>query len=146
MRSFAVCAPVASERTDNMSSPSEVAGARPDLAGAMARVPSATSVESRSRAAPEELSNATRPVAPRVEFDPVKVRENLELAIEHMNKQLASSGRSLGFTFDDVLNRPVVTVKNTSTGEVIRQIPNEAVIRVAHTLDALKGLLHDEST
>jgi uncharacterized FlaG/YvyC family protein len=36
-----------------------------------------------------------------------------------------------------------VTVKSTATGEVIRQIPSEAVLRVAHTFEALKGLLHD---
>jgi flagellar protein FlaG len=45
---------------------------------------------------------------------------------------------------DDVLNTPVVTVKSTKTGEVIRQIPSEAVIRVAHTFEQLKGLLVDE--
>jgi flagellar protein FlaG len=50
---------------------------------------------------------------------------------------------TLGFAMDDTLNSPVVTVRSTQTGEVIRQIPSEAVIRVAHTLDELKGLLHD---
>jgi len=31
-------------------------------------------------------------------------------------------------------------VKKQDTGEVIRQIPNEVVIKVAHSLDKLKGL------
>jgi flagellar protein FlaG len=74
------------------------------------------------------------------------LRENLRSAIDHLNKQMASHGRSLGFSFDEVLRAPVVTVRSTETGEVIRQIPSEAVVRVAHTLDALKGLLHDAVT
>jgi flagellar protein FlaG len=83
------------------------------------------------------------PSAPRVSYDPIKLQDNLRAAIEHLNQQLASSGRTLGFAMDDTLNSPVVTVRSTQTGEVIRQIPSEAVIRVAHTLDELKGLLHD---
>ncbi len=89
---------------------------------------------------------AQPPSPPRVNYDPIKLRENLQAAIEHLNKQLASSGRTLGFSMDDKLNSPVVTVRSTQTGEVIRQIPSEAVIRVAHTLDELKGLLHDAVT
>jgi len=39
---------------------------------------------------------------------------------------------------------PVVTVRNTVTGEVVRQIPNEVVIRVAENIDVVKkGLLHN---
>jgi hypothetical protein len=33
------------------------------------------------------------------------------------------------------MNRPVVTVTNQQTGEVIRQIPNDVVIRMAHSID-----------
>lgn len=83
---------------------------------------------------------------PRVDYDPVKVQENLKAAIEHLNKQLASTGRTLGFSMDDTLNSPVVTVRSTQTGEVIRKIPSDAVIRVAHTFNELKGLLHDAVT
>jgi len=37
-------------------------------------------------------------------------------------------------------------VTNTQTGEVIRKIPSEAVIRVAHNIEALKGLLFSSNT
>lgn len=79
-------------------------------------------------------------------FDPVRLRENLAEAIEQINKQLANSGRNLGISMDEVLNRPVVKVVNTQTGELVRQIPSEAVVKVAHTLEALKGLLYDATT
>jgi flagellar protein FlaG len=35
----------------------------------------------------------------------------------------------------------VVTVRSAETGEVIRQIPNEVVVRVAHNIERVKGLL-----
>ena len=35
-----------------------------------------------------------------------------------------------------------VVVTNSATGEVIRKIPTEEVIRVAHSIDALKGVLY----
>ena len=122
-----------------------MSGARPELPEAALKLP--------VRAAPEAPQPVPMPVAPRamaaaprVAHDPVKLQENLREAVDQLNKQLASSGRSLGFSFDEVLNAPVVTVKSTSTGEVIRQIPSEAVLRVAHTFEALKGLLHDATT
>ena len=122
-----------------------MSGARPELPEAALKLP--------VRAAPEAPQPVPMPVAPRamaaaprVAHDPVKLQENLREAVDQLNKQLASSGRSLGFSFDEVLNAPVVTVKSTATGEVIRQIPSEAVLRVAHTFEALKGLLHDATT
>jgi len=46
---------------------------------------------------------------------------------------------------DDTTNFVVVQVKNVQSGEVIRQIPNETVLRVAHDLEAVKGLLRDQA-
>jgi uncharacterized FlaG/YvyC family protein len=34
-----------------------------------------------------------------------------------------------------------VTVRNSQTGEVVRQIPNEVVIKVAQSIDDFKGLM-----
>lgn len=72
------------------------------------------------------------------------VRKNLHAAIEKLNEQVESNGRGLNFSMDELLNRPVITVRNTSTGEVVRQIPNEVVIKVAHSIENIKGLLMDQ--
>jgi flagellar protein FlaG len=80
------------------------------------------------------------------QVDPVRLRENLRQAIEEINHKLLSGGRNLGISMDEVLNTPVVKVMNTQTGEVVRQIPSEAVLKVAHTLEELKGLLHDSTS
>jgi flagellar protein FlaG len=74
--------------------------------------------------------------------DPQEARRTLKEATEHLNKQMTQNKRDLSFSVDDVSNKVVVTVKNRD-GEVVRQIPNEAVLRVAHNLDDVKGLLQD---
>jgi len=58
-----------------------------------------------------------------------------------LNDQVATTKRGLGFRVDEAINGPVVTVTSLSTGEVIRQIPNEVVVRVAHSIEKIKGLL-----
>jgi flagellar protein FlaG len=126
------------ERTVIMDSPLAIPGQRSTPDAVAVRLPANATME----AAPVKPVQAP-PAQPRVSYDPAKLRENLQAAVEHLNKQIASTGRSLGFSMDEVINHPVVTVRSTQTGEVIRQIPSEAIVRIAHTLDELKGLLHD---
>lgn len=76
--------------------------------------------------------------------DPEKMRANLEAAIEKLNEQMERNGRGLNFSIDEKLNRPIITVRSTSTGEVVRTIPNEVVINVAHNIEDIKGLLMDQ--
>ncbi len=77
--------------------------------------------------------------------NPQEILDKLAAAAEKLNEQVKDNGRGLNFAVDKVLNRPVITVKNTSTGEVVRQIPSEVVLRVAHSLEEMKGLLMDIS-
>ena len=76
--------------------------------------------------------------------DPKQMRENLQEAIEKLNDQVERNGRGLNFSVDDRLNRPIITVRSTATGEVVRTIPNEVVIKVAHNIEDIKGLLMDQ--
>jgi flagellar protein FlaG len=75
--------------------------------------------------------------------DPAEMRANLEAAIEKLNQQIERNGRGLNFAIDERLNRPIITVRSTATGEVVRTIPNEVVIKVAHNIEDIKGLLMD---
>jgi len=75
--------------------------------------------------------------------DPAEMRANLEAAIEKLNQQVERNGRGLNFAIDERLNRPIITVRSTATGEVVRTIPNEVVIKVAHNIEDIKGLLMD---
>ena len=63
-----------------------------------------------------------------------------------LNQQLSSTNRGLGFHIDDAVGGPVVTVRSSDTGEVVRQIPNEVVVRVAHSIEKMKGLMFNSKT
>lgn len=69
----------------------------------------------------------------------------LEKAIEELRTASRNSGRELGFRVDATTDRAIVTVSDAESGKVIRQIPDEVVIRVAQSIEQLKGLLFDES-
>lgn len=73
-----------------------------------------------------------------------ELRKSLQEAIDSLNQQLKANGRDLSFHFDEKINRPIITVRNLQTGEVVRQIPNEEVVRMAHSIEEGKGLLFNE--
>jgi flagellar protein FlaG len=55
---------------------------------------------------------------------------------ERIRQYLRESGRELDFRIDADTNRTVVTVRDQTTGEVIRQIPSEEVLRIARSLSS----------
>jgi flagellar protein FlaG len=104
--------------------------------GAQARIAPATLTKSE---APAHVLKPTQTAEVRVDSE--RMRKNLDQAIQQLNETMRDGGRNLSFAMDDTLGVPVILVKKQDTGEVIRQIPNEVVIKVAHNLDAIKGLL-----
>jgi len=82
---------------------------------------------------------APKPVA--IKFDASEVRQNLQEAVSMLNQQMSSTKRGLGFQVDEAVGGPVVTVRSAESGEVVRQIPNEVMVRIAHNIEKYKGLL-----
>ncbi len=78
-----------------------------------------------------------------VGHDMQKLANDIEDAVQRLNDMMKDSGRNLNIGVDRVLGGPVVTVRNAESGEVIRQIPNEVVVKMAHSIEAFKGWLHD---
>ena len=70
--------------------------------------------------------------------------KQLEAAVDEIRKMADDNLMNLGFSIDRKINTHVVVVTDKNSGEVIRQIPNEVVIRVAHNIADLKGLLFDK--
>ena len=79
-----------------------------------------------------------------IQFDPKEMRDRIREALHSLNEQMNKQNRNLNFSYDEVLDKPVVVVKSSDTGEVIRQIPNETFLKVAHSIEAMKGLLKDQ--
>ncbi len=99
-----------------------------------------------AQGAPAPAPEITRPKIVPIERPQIKVdtegdKKRLDQAIASMNERMQDGGRGLAFKVDPSINRPVVTVTNRETGEVIRQIPNDVVIRMAHSIDLTKGNL-----
>lgn len=91
-----------------------------------------------------QLAIAPKPVlhAP-VQYDAQLAEHNLRAALDQINTSLKDGGRGLTFVLDNTVKQPIIQVVRSETGEVIRQIPNEVVVRVAHNLERLKGVLFE---
>lgn len=73
------------------------------------------------------------------------MRKELEQALTEANRRMQLNGRALAFSLDEKADRMVIKVTNSVTGELVRQIPDETVLRIAHSLDDLKGFLYDQA-
>ena len=71
------------------------------------------------------------------------VREKLEEISELLNFEMKARSTNLDFQVDEPTNRVVVKVINRDTGNVIREVPSEAILRVSKNIEALKGILFD---
>lgn len=94
-----------------------------------------------TRAATELAISPTPVLHAPVKVNTEEMAQNLKLAIEHINTVLKDGGRGLSFVLDEAVAEPIVKVTRADTGEVIRQFPNEAVVRFAHNIEQLKGVL-----
>ncbi len=74
--------------------------------------------------------------------DAEKMVQQYEQVVEQLNRQMQANNRNLGFGIDRKINTFVITVTDKRSGDVVRQIPAEAVVRVAHAIEDLKGVLY----
>ena len=73
------------------------------------------------------------------------VAEDIEEAIDTLNAALAQSPTKAIIARDEQLNRYIVKIADERSGEVIREIPSEAVLKFARNLQEIKGLLFDKA-
>jgi len=65
----------------------------------------------------------------------------LNETVSRLNEAVQVVKRDLQFRVDDESGRTVITVLDSETEEVIRQIPPEQVLTLAKNIESLKGLL-----
>jgi len=80
-----------------------------------------------------------------VSSDMQRIDNSIEESINKLSQMLKDSGRSLNIGVDKALGvgSAVITVRSAESGEVIRVIPNEVVVKLAHSIEAFKGWLKD---
>jgi flagellar protein FlaG len=75
------------------------------------------------------------------EVDQNGFKERLENSVSRLNDLADSVQRDLQFTIDDDSGETVITVLDTKTAEIIRQIPSKEVLALAQNIESLKGAL-----
>ena len=66
------------------------------------------------------------------EFEPRDVQKAMQALQDYVDKL----GRNLNFSVDEALDRPIISVRDSQTKELIRQIPNEEVVAIARRIDS----------
>lgn len=130
-----------------MSTDSSAAISSAGMARAAAQLSQAANVSASANvgaAAPAKGPAPAMPQKAELTINPQERALEVREAIEKLNAQMRDTGRALAFSVDESLNRTVVTVTNSETGTVVRQIPDEALLRVAHNIERVKGLMQDE--
>ncbi|PQA81604.1 hypothetical protein C5F52_18625 [Limnohabitans sp. TS-CS-82] len=102
--------------------------------------PTSVKSEPSQAASDQHLKPLTKPV---IKVDTEQKRQELSEAIQHLNEVMRDGGRNINFSIDNALETPIVLIKNAQTGEVVRQIPNEVIVRMAHSIEDFKGMLHN---
>lgn len=72
------------------------------------------------------------------------VADDIREAIDTLNAALEKSPTKAIISRDEQLNRYIVKIADKNSGEVIREVPSEAVLRFARNLQEIKGLLFDK--
>lgn len=62
----------------------------------------------------------------------------LQQAVEDVETFVQGQARNLAFSVDDETDRSIVTVRDSSSGDVIRQIPSEEVLQLADRIQSLQ--------
>ena len=104
-----------------------------------------------SAPAPEPAANPgnsvppdTRAVAAAASHD--EMRQKMAAVAQQMRDYLRSNGRDLEFHIDVDTRSMVITVRESSSGEVIRQIPNQEALQMRRFLDEWSGTFLNVTT
>lgn len=78
--------------------------------------------------------------------EPVISAQELDVKIAQLNEAMVSRNQAVVFSRDSATGKDVVRVNNKSTGELIRQMPNDEALKAAHSIDQMIGLIFNQST
>jgi flagellar protein FlaG len=111
---------------------------------APARASSSPRAEGKSPSAQAPVTALTETQEPtrveRLEQNRESQREELNNAVSRLNDFVQTVQRDLQFDVDDATGKSVVRVMDQQTNEVIRQIPDELVLRLAENLQQKEPL------
>ena len=74
------------------------------------------------------------------------LQDRMEAVAQQLRDYLSSVGRDLEFRVDADTHSMVITVRESNTGEVIRQIPSPEALQMRRYLDEWSGTFLDTTT
>jgi flagellar protein FlaG len=72
--------------------------------------------------------------------------EQLQAAVDRINQSNAASKRNVLFQVDSISGKDIVKVTSKQSGEIIRQLPSEELIKFAQNLEYVMGMIFDNKT
>lgn len=76
---------------------------------------------------------------------PQPSQEQVRQAVEAVKTAVEPVARDLQFTIDKETGKTIISVVDSVTKEVIRQIPGEEIVAIAKAIDRMKGLLFKQT-
>ena len=77
--------------------------------------------------------------------------KDIDKAIENLQSYVDKLGRNLNFSRDEAINRTIISVRDATTSELVRQIPVEEVVAISRHLETIlderqaSGLLYNKT-
>ena len=91
-----------------------------------------------------KVSQSTREQAVNTTFETISPKKLAAVITELEAKLQTTASKALHFEKDEILNRQIVSVIDRESGEIIRQLPPEELLRAARNIDYMRGILFDD--
>lgn len=85
--------------------------------------------------------HAAPAAAPKPQQSAVSSLEQVQQAMKQVAEMVQAKASNLEFSIDKETGSTVVKIVDSQTQEVIRQIPAQEIIDIAHAVDKMQGLL-----
>ncbi len=109
--------------------------------------PPVTKPNTSVQAANSEAGGKTLPpdsASPAIQVEqPAPARADIEQSVAKIADYIQSVQRNLSFSLDDSSGKTVITVTDTETDQVVRQIPSQYILELAQNLKELQDKLAD---
>lgn len=102
-----------------------------------------TSISTSSSTKTVNSENTTTPALQPTKTEIIKP-EQIQEAVDQIQLFMQTMARNLNFSIDEDTGKTVIKVMDGQTNEVIRQMPSEEAINIAHALGKIRGTLFDD--
>jgi flagellar protein FlaG len=69
--------------------------------------------------------------------------KSIETAVSEINNYVEKFSTKISFSIDAESERPMIIVKDSETGEVIRQIPAKELLSLSEKMEEIAGIIFD---